>query len=142
MKKIKKLTMNLKMWANFLFWRHGVGCSFLASCTLLSVCHLPLKLLHQCISPSYSIHSTYTRHQTHNIHIMLQCKTSLLPEPYMHRHLFSVNKSALFIRSIQLQKMPKAKKDSSIPTSGSTCCFKAIALYTPFLYVDLIQELT
>ena len=120
MKKVKKLTMNLKMWANFLFWRHGVGCSFSASCTLLSVCHLPLKLLHQCISPSYSIHSTYTRQQTHNIHIMLQYKTSLLPEPYMHRHLFSVNKSALFIRSIQLQKMPKAKKDSSIPTSGST----------------------
>ena len=121
MKKVKKLTMNLKMWANFLFWRHGVGCSFLASCTLLSVCHLPLKLLHQCISPSYSIHSTYTRHQSHNIHIMLQYKTSsLLPESYMHRHLFSVNKSALFIRSIQLQKMPKAKKDSSIPTSGST----------------------
>ena len=120
MKKVKKLTMNLKMWANFLFWRHGVGCSFSASRTLLSVCHLPLKLLHQCISPSYSIHSTYTRHQSHNIHIMLQYKTSLLPEPYMHRHLFSVNKSALFIRSIQLQKMPKAKKDSSIPTSGST----------------------
>ena len=120
MKKVKKLTMNLKMWANFLFWRHGVGCSFSASRTLLSVCHLPLKLLHQCISPSYSIHSTYTRHQSHNIHIMLQYKTSLLPEPYMHRHLFSVNKSALFIRSIQLQKKPKAKKDSSVPTSGST----------------------
>lgn len=66
MKKVKKLTMNLNIWAKFLFWRHGVGCSFLASCILLSVCHLPLKLLHQCISPSYSIHSTYTRHQTHN----------------------------------------------------------------------------
>ena len=135
--------MNLKMWANFLFWRHGVGCSFLASCTLLSVCHLPLKLLHQCISPSYSIHSTYTRHQSHNIHIMLQYKTLAYCLSLTCIDICSVSTNLLF--SLHLFNYRKCHKPKKTPASlrlVALYSFKAIALYTPFLYVDLIQELT